>query len=85
VRVNSEPNPDLLDLAETCARQSIAMNRLAKLEQRLNQVTIALKWLDEGLYGICEKCGDAINPARLETIPYTTRCVACQERLERVR
>lgn len=85
LHVNSEPNPDLLDLAETCARQSIALDWLAKLEQRLGQVTIAMKRLDEGLYGICEKCGDVINPARLEAMPHAIRCVACQERLEHVR
>ncbi|KAA0274262.1 MAG: TraR/DksA family transcriptional regulator [Chloroflexi bacterium] len=85
LHVNSEPNPDLLDLAETCARQSIALDWLAKLEQRLGQVTIAMKRLDEGLYGICEKCGDVINPARLEAMPHAIRCVTCQERLERVR
>ncbi len=85
LHVNSEPNPDLLDLAETCARQSIAMIWRAKLEKRLNQMAIALKRLDEGLYGICEKCGDVINPARLEAIPHAIRCATCQERLERAR
>ncbi len=85
LHVNSEPNPDQLDLAETCARQSIALDWLAKLEQRLGQVTVAMKRLDEGLYGICEKCGDVINPARLEAMPHAIRCVACQERLEHVR
>lgn len=39
----------------------------------------ALRLLDEGEYGICQDCGDLINPRRLEAIPWTTLCVGCQE------
>lgn len=42
-------------------------------------VELALKLLRNGEYGTCQECGEAINPRRLEAIPWTTLCVACQE------
>ena len=80
-----EENPDPFDLADQHLHQEIIMNRLGHMEQRLEQVMDALKRLDEGLYEICARCGQDINPERLKTIPYTTLCVNCQERVERVR
>lgn len=29
--------------------------------------------------GICVDCGEHIHPVRLEAVPWTTRCVVCQE------
>lgn len=37
----------------------------------------ALRRIDEGTYGVCENCGDAIAPRRLEALPHTRRCVKC--------
>ena len=32
--------------------------------------------------GICVDCGEVIHPVRLEAVPWTTRCVECQELYE---
>ncbi len=42
-------------------------------------VLSALKALDRGEYGICQDCGEDINPKRLEAIAWTTLCIHCQE------
>lgn len=81
----SEENPDLLDLADQRLQQEIVVDRLSHKEQRLTQVQAALKRLDEGMYGICARCGNEINPERLKAIPYAALCVNCQERFERNR
>ena len=51
-------------------------------ERLLEQVTHALERLKDGTYGMCEKCHDRIDPARLEALPYVTLCLRCQQRLE---
>lgn len=48
-------------------------------EQSLRDVRAALARLDEGLYGICENCGDDIAPGRLEVLPETVLCVKCAQ------
>ena len=37
----------------------------------------ALAKLDEGTYGVCDNCGRAIGPARLEVAPESTLCIDC--------
>jgi DnaK suppressor protein len=49
-------------------------------EQLLAQVTDALERFEQGSYGICERCGIEIDPARLEALPYAILCLRCQQR-----
>lgn len=47
------------------------------LEAELVQVNDALNRLQNGKYGICERCGKPIDPRRLEKIPSASRCISC--------
>lgn len=49
----------------------------------LTQIDHALKKLEEGTYGRCEACEEAIPPARLHALPFAIRCTRCQEAWER--
>ncbi len=49
----------------------------------LQQVRAALTRLDNGAYGVCERCAKPIEPRRLEALPYATLCRDCQEATER--
>ena len=55
------------------------------LRRTLELVNRALDKMDRGAYGICEKCGEPIDPARLKALPYATLCMSCQARAERGR
>lgn len=48
------------------------------LEISLYNVNKALQKIEEGNYGICEKCGKAIDPKRLEAFPSATSCMDCK-------
>jgi DnaK suppressor protein len=50
--------------------------------QQLRQVTAALEDINSGRYGICRECEEPIAKARLKVMPFATRCVACQQKLE---
>jgi RNA polymerase-binding protein DksA len=52
------------------------------LEEMLKQVQEALNRFNNGNYGICEECGDKIDPARLRALPHARLCLDCQRRLE---
>ena len=49
----------------------------------LVQVQRALARTQDGTYGRCESCGQAIPKARLQAFPRATLCVACKSREER--
>ena len=45
----------------------------------IRQIKAALKRIEDNNYGICESCGSAIAPGRLQILPETTCCVQCAE------
>lgn len=47
------------------------------LELSEHRVERALEKLAEGTYGTCDRCGEAIAPARLRFAPESVHCVAC--------
>ncbi|MCE5324647.1 TraR/DksA C4-type zinc finger protein [bacterium] len=49
----------------------------------LEKISDALRKIEDGTYGKCDRCGGDINPNRLRAIPYATLCIECQASLER--
>jgi len=49
----------------------------------LEDIDDALRKLDRGKYGSCERCGKAIPSDRLEAVPYARDCVTCQAEVEK--
>jgi DnaK suppressor protein len=60
-------------------RQQVAA-LLESARTRLRDVDAALARIDEGTYGTCESCGDAIRPERISARPAARTCVACARR-----
>lgn len=42
----------------------------------------ALEKIEEGTYGQCDDCGEAIPEGRLRAVPGAIRCVTCQRERE---
>jgi DnaK suppressor protein len=55
------------------------------LEQTLARTERALAKLDEGTYGICDDCGEAISPGRMRALPDGVSCVKCASKASRLR
>ncbi len=45
----------------------------------LQEITRAIHRLDDGSYGVCERCNEQIPFARLEARPYSAHCVHCAD------
>jgi DnaK suppressor protein len=52
-------------------------------QQTLAQIDRALAKLDDGTYGICERCGRPIAEERLRARPWATLCIEDQRRADR--
>jgi RNA polymerase-binding transcription factor DksA len=50
-----------------------------ELEARIRMLEDALERLEQGSYGICRVCGQAISPERLEVLPEAATCIRCAE------
>lgn len=74
---------DAADAAFDTGSDEIA-STLAEFEAReLMQVEQALARLKQGRYGLCEQCEKKIPVERLNALPYSTHCIACQRERER--
>jgi DnaK suppressor protein len=65
---------------------SMAVDRLVDvaahdhLRALLADVERALSKLQDGSYGVCDRCGADIAPERLEALPWAVLCVRCAGR-----
>ncbi|MGI9334997.1 MAG: TraR/DksA family transcriptional regulator [Gammaproteobacteria bacterium] len=50
--------------------------------EELTELEVALERIEDGRYGQCAVCGEAISPQRLEVQPAAIRCIECQARRE---
>ena len=73
------------DVAQASERQDMTLAQRERAATRINRFTRALERLAQGQYGVCEECGQSIEPARLAAMPEVAVCRQCQERLERER
>lgn len=74
----AEPvDDDFAEMAAESAGDEVLEGISRAAEDEIRQIKLALKRIEEGVYGDCAKCGIAISPARLEAVPYTTRCIRC--------
>jgi RNA polymerase-binding transcription factor len=75
--------PDSGDVAANSYSKEILMGLGESERTRLRLVEEALTKIDEGLYGVCERCEASIPVKRLDLLPFTRYCVQCQSELER--
>jgi DnaK suppressor protein len=81
--LKSEVDPDADEGDPDLIEREKVMALMQTLDRRLESVEYALRQAQEGTYGICERCGQPIDPARLEAVPETTLCVKCKAIAER--
>ncbi len=63
--------------------QAMAEETARRRDLELGRIEAALKRIEDGEYGECAGCGEAIAPKRLENDPAAAVCVACAGRAER--
>jgi RNA polymerase-binding protein DksA len=55
------------------------------IQDLIEQITRALRRIDDGTYGTCERCGQPIDAARVKALPHASLCLDCKRREERTR
>ncbi len=68
--------------AETFEREKeLALE--SSLQGTLRMVEEALRRLEAGTYGTCERCGGPIDVERLRALPFANLCIRCKAEQER--
>ena len=81
--VDDDATKDLGDQANTAYTREFQFELGNGDRRLLREVLTALRKLDEGGFGECERCGEPIGEKRLEALPFARYCIDCQRRLER--
>lgn len=71
-----------LTRTDAIQQQHMALGQQQRVEQELQRVDAAVRRLDQGQYGFCLRCRDAIPYERLKIHPTTTLCYECQAEVE---
>jgi len=64
------------------ATETMELEKRLTLENRIRQemsgIDHALEKFEKGTYGLCENCGQPIDPERLEVLPQAAYCMKCK-------
>ena len=79
---NDENFPDPTDRASHETDTNFLLRVKDRERKLITKINEALKRIDDGVYGICELCGEDISVKRLEARPVTTCCIECKKEEE---
>ena len=82
-RLTDSAGDDQADTGSKTFEREQEISLAHSILERTTQVERALERLDEGSYGWCERCGNAIPVERLAAFPSATLCVTCKQLEER--
>ncbi len=86
IHLDPDDFPDEIDTASS--EMNLAFQGRLRERERglLGKILQALKKIEDGVYGECESCGEAIGLKRIQARPVAELCIDCkseQEQLER--
>jgi DnaK suppressor protein len=81
--LDDDTTKDLGDQANTAYTREFQFELGNGDRRLLREVMTALRKLDEGGFGECERCGEPIGEKRLDALPFARYCIDCQRRFER--
>jgi DnaK suppressor protein len=80
---NTRNIPDIADRASEETDRALELRTRDRQRKLVAKIDSALRRIDEGEYGYCEKTGDPISLKRLDARPIATMTLEAQERHER--
>jgi DnaK suppressor protein len=77
-RREREPYSEYGELATETAEVEKGLILEKRIREQLAEVEHALDKFEQGTYGLCDNCGQPIEPARLEALPHANLCLSCK-------
>ncbi len=74
---------DEVDQASSEYMQAFSFRLRGRERFLMDKIDLALRKLEEGIYGVCEECEEMISIKRLQARPEAPLCIQCKEAQER--
>lgn len=78
----ADETQDVADQAVSSYQKELLFTQGTNGHSQLGLIRLALERIREGSFGECMQCGNPIGAKRLEALPWTPYCIACQEKIE---
>ena len=78
-----EKSADQMDEIQYATERDLAIGNADRDSRLLVDVKAALQRIQDGSFGECIECESAISPKRLKAVPWSPRCIQCQEVADR--
>ncbi len=75
---------DALDLATSESDRDFVLRIAGRERHMIGKLRNSLQRIEEGEYGMCETCGEAITYKRLLVRPVATQCIDCKTQAEQL-
>ena len=75
----------MADVASDMYDREFSLGLASNDRELLNKVDMALKRIEQKVFGACSECKKSIPAIRLKAIPYAETCLKCQEKIEAAR
>jgi DnaK suppressor protein len=74
---------DTIDQAADSSARELLFQLNDTEKQKLKDIDGALQKIEQGGFGVCEKCGGEIDKKRLKAVPYARFCIKCEALMEK--
>ncbi len=78
-----QQTPDAIDAVQMAGEREFAIRNLDRDSSMLRQIRGALARIEDGTYGVCQRCEEDISPKRIHALPWARLCIECQEEMDR--
>ncbi len=82
--LDTDRPPELGDFCVESATREYLFERASQQRRLLNRIERALQRMQTATFGECVTCGEEIQRKRLAAMPWTERCLQCQDERERL-
>jgi DnaK suppressor protein len=80
LRSDLEFGDGFADAGAATAERTELLGVVESLKNQVEGIDRALQKIEEGTYGVCDRCGGEISAARLEARPSSVLCLECKAR-----
>jgi DnaK suppressor protein len=81
--ITIERSADLLEEVQAASERALAVCNLDRGFSQLRSARAALRRIQEGSFGTCQRCDEDIHPKRLAAVPSALYCIRCQDVADR--
>jgi DnaK suppressor protein len=80
--ITIERRADMLEEVVWASERALAVGNLDRNCSQLRNARAALGRIQDGSFGICQRCDEDIHPKRLAAVPWAAFCIHCQEGID---